>query len=372
MVDLQTQVAELRKELDAAISAVMESGAFVRGPFVQEFEKQLGEFYDGAHALGVANGTDALQLAYMAAGIREGDEVIVPAFTIFATAEAASILGARPVFVDIDPATFNMDPALVEAAITDNSRAIVPVHLYGQSADMDPILDIARTHNLAVVEDAAQAIGATYKGLPVGTIADVGCLSFYPTKNLGAYGDGGACLTTDKTLATRLRLLANHGAERKYFNTAIGVNSRLDAIQAAILSVKLPHLCAWTETRKRIATHYDHLLSGLEAISTPARAPDGEHVYHQYTIRVQSGLRDELAAHLKAKGIPTMVYYPTPLHLLPVFEDHGHEEGAFPEAEMASREVLSLPIHPHMTDGQVAHVADSIRAFVKAPAPISL
>ncbi len=367
MVDLHAQVEELRGEVDTAIAAVLESGAFVRGPFVGQFEQELGAFYDGAHALGVGNGTDALQLAFMATGIGPGDEVIVPAFTIFATAEAASLLGAKPVFVDIDQATFNMNPALVEATITDRTKAIVPVHLYGQSADMDPLLEIAKEHGLAIIEDAAQAIGATYKGQIVGTIGNIGCLSFYPTKNLGAYGDGGACLSSDDVLAARLRKLANHGADRKYFNTDLGINSRLDAIQAAILSVKLPHLQKWMTARKWAADLYDDVLTNLDVITIPPRSDYADHVFHQYTVRVSENMRDDLAAHLKAHGVPTMVYYPVPLHRLPVFEELGHADGAFPQAERASREVLSLPMHPYLTEEQIHYVAETVASFSVEP-----
>lgn len=372
MVDLHSQIAEIREELDAAMSAVLEQGAFVRGPFVAQFEEELSAFYHGAYALGVGNGTDALQLAYMATGIGAGDEVIVPSFTIFATAEAAALLGARPVFVDIDPATFNLVPTLVEAAITEKTKAIVPVHLYGQPADMDPLLDIAGKHHLIVIEDAAQAIGAKYKGRIVGTLGDVGCLSFYPTKNLGAFGDGGACITTDDELAASLRKLANHGAERKYFNTSVGVNSRLDALQAAILSVKLPLLNAWTEARRKAADLYDQALSENELVTIPPRAPYADHVFHQYTIRVPAAARDDLAAHLMACGIPTMVYYPVPLHLLPVFEELGYAEGALPEAERASREVLSLPMHPHLSGEQIRYVAETVAAFSYASVSATL
>lgn len=371
MVDLHTQIAEIREELDEAISAVFERGAFVRGPFVAQFEEELSALYGGAHALGVGNGTDALQLAYMATGIGAGDEVIVPAFTIFATAEAAALLGARPVFVDIDPATFNLDPMLVEAAITEKTKAIVPVHLYGQSADMDPLLDIAGKHNLIVIEDAAQAIGAEYKGRLVGTLGDVGCLSFYPTKNLGAFGDGGACIATDDVLAASLRKLANHGTERKYHNELVGVNSRLDALQAAILSVKLPHLNAWTEARQKAAYHYDHALNEIKLVTIPPRAPYADHVFHQYTIRVPAEARDDLGVHLKACGIPTMVYYPVPLHLLPVFQELGYAEGAFPESERTSREVLSLPIHPHVSEEQIRYVAETVASFLQEPVSAS-
>ncbi len=234
---------------------------------------------------------------------------------------------------------------------------------------MDPILELAKKYDLAVIEDAAQAIGGRYKGRVLGTLGDVGCLSFYPTKNLGAYGDGGACITTDETLASSLRRLANHGAERKYFNTDLGVNSRLDALQAAILSVKLPHLPAWTAARKRAADLYDDALKDIESVETPTRAEYADHVFHQYTVRVPAAMRDDLAAHLKAYGIPTMIYYPFPLHLLPVFESLGYELGAFPESERASNEVLSLPIHPHLADGEIQYVGNAISEFMLEPVP---
>jgi dTDP-4-amino-4,6-dideoxygalactose transaminase len=369
MVDLHAQVAALRPDLDAAIAEVLDSGAFVRGPFVERFEAQLSDFHGGAHALGVGNGTDALQLTYQALGVGPGDEVVTPAFTFVATAEAAALLGATPVFVDVDPRTFNLDPEALEAAITPRTKAVVPVHLFGQPSDLDPILAIARRHGVAVVEDAAQAIGAPYRGRLAGTLGDVGCLSFYPSKNLGAYGDGGALLTADDALAARLRRLANHGAERKYFHTEVGVNSRLDALQAAILSVKLPHLGAWTAARRAAADRYDALLAGCEGVTVPYRAPYAEHVFHQYTIRVPAALRDDLAAHLRARGVPTMVYYPVPLHRLPVFAHLGYAEGSLPESERAAREVLSLPMHPHLTEDQIAYVAETVTAFVEAPVP---
>jgi len=368
MVDLHAQVAALRPDLDAAIAEVLDSGAFVRGPFVKRFVDALGAYYGGAHALGVGNGTDALQIAYMAVGVGPGDEVVMPAFTFVATAEAAALLGATPVFVDVDPRTFNLDPAQVEAALTERTKAIVPVHLFGQAADVDPILALAEARGLAVVEDAAQSVGARYKGRLTGLLGDVGCLSFYPSKNLGAYGDGGALLTPDDATAAALRRIANHGAERKYYHTEVGVNSRLDALQAAILSVKLPHLDAWTAARRAAADRYDERLAGLDGITLPHRAPYADHAFHQYTIRVHGGRRDALAAHLKAAGIPTMIYYPVPLHRLPVFAGLGYAEGSLPESERASREVLSLPMHPALTDEQIGYVAERIAAFAETHA----
>ncbi len=363
MVDLQAQVAAIRDELDGAIAAVLESGAFVRGPFVTRFEEELAAYLGGAFALGVGNGTDALQVAYMAAGVGPGDEVITPAFTFVATAEAAALLGATPVFVDVDPATFNLDPAAVEAAVTEWTRAIVPVHLFGQPADLDPILALGERREIPVIEDAAQAVGAEYGGRAVGYLGQMGCLSFYPSKNLGAFGDGGAVLTDDEALYEQARLVANHGGRKKYHNEVVGVNSRLDALHAAMLSVKLRHLDRWTAARQVAAAAYDACFAGSEVV-VPHRAPGRTHVFHQYTVRVPAAARDGLVAHLKADGIPSMVYYPVGLHRLPVFEELGYAEGSLPETERASREVLSLPMHPELTLEQVHRVAGAVRAYL--------
>ncbi|HYE95242.1 MAG TPA: DegT/DnrJ/EryC1/StrS family aminotransferase [Rubricoccaceae bacterium] len=373
MVDLHAQVAALRPELDAAYAAVLESGAFVRGPFVSAFEEEFAAWVastgDGLpqgeplYALGVGNGTDALQIALMALGVGPGDAVITSPFTFVATAEAAALLGARPVFVDIEPDTFNLDPALLDAAITARTKAIVPVHLFGQPAKMDLLLALAEERGIPVVEDAAQAIGATWRGRPAGTMAAFGTISFYPSKNLSAFGDGGAILTTDPARFAEAKSIANHGAERKYYHERVGINSRLDALQAAFLSVKLRHLAAWTAARQAVAEQYDALFAGSAFAIPPARDPGATHVFHQYTLRVPADARDDLATHLKAKGIPTMVYYPVPLHRLPVFEELGYAEGSLPEAERASREVLSLPMHPDLTPEQVRYVAGAVRAF---------
>ena len=380
MVDLHAEVAALRPEIDAALAAVLDAGAFVRGPFVAEFEHALGRFLDeddAPHVIGVGNGTDALQIALMAAGVGPGDEVITTPFTFIATAEAAALLGARPVFVDIDPRTFNLDAEHLGAAVTARTKAIVPVHLYGQPADMTAVMAVARRHGLAVIEDAAQAVGAKWNGQTAGLIGQAGCLSFYPSKNLGAYGDGGACLARDEDSAARMRRIANHGAERKYHHTEIGVNSRLDAMQAALLSVKLRHLASWTDRRRAAADRYDERLgasdtAGALELGLPYRDPRAHHVFHQYVLRVPtpggstsgtSARRDALAAHLKAAGIPTMVYYPVPLHRLEVFAADGHAEGDFPEAERAAREVLALPMHPWLTDAQIDRVGAEIERF---------
>jgi len=303
----------------------------------------------------------------MALGLKPGDEVIVPAFTFVATAEAAALLGIRPVFADIDPRTFNLDPASVEARISPRTRAIVPVHLFGQAADLAPLLELAERHRLFVIEDNAQAIGAIYRDRKTGTFGHIGCLSFFPSKNLGAYGDGGAVLTDDPALHERLSMLANHGARRKYYHELIGVNSRLDALQAAILRVKLRHLDAYTRARQEAAARYDALLADCPGLTLPYRAPKRTHVFHQYTIRVHPdvpGGRDGLQRYLQQRGIPTAIYYPVPLHQLPAFADFGPHD-TLPEAEKAAREVLSLPMHTELTPEQQAYIADAIRTYVE-------
>ncbi|MEM6782889.1 MAG: DegT/DnrJ/EryC1/StrS family aminotransferase [Bacteroidota bacterium] len=371
MVDLRRQVAEIRDELDAAIGAVLDSGAFVRGPFVRAFQESLGTYLtDGRgtpHTLGVANGTDALQIAYQALGIGAGDEVIMPAFTFCATAEAAALLGATPVFVDIDPATFNLDPDKVEAAITPRTKAIVPVHLFGQCADLTTFEALAEPHGLALIEDTAQAVGAEHirpDGARrfAGTIGDIGTVSFYPSKNLGAYGDGGALLTRSDALHERMRQTANHGAARKYFHTTIGVNSRLDGIQAAILGVHLRHLPAWTRARQLAAACYDAAFAPSAFVTRPARADYSTHVFHQYVIRVPVDTRDQLRDALKAQGIPSMVYYPTPLHAMPAFAD-ARVAGSLAETERACQEVLALPMHPWLSMDDVERIADAVLGF---------
>lgn len=363
MVDLRGQYLAIQDEMDMAIRGVLDGTQFINGPDVRHFEEELAAYLGGGRVLGVANGTDALQLAFMAAGIGPGDEVISPSFTFIATAEAAALLGATPVFVDIDPRTFNLDPDRLEAAITSRTKAIVPVDLFGQCADMDPILEIAARYDLFVVEDTAQAIGAEYKGRKAGLIGHVGTLSFFPSKNLGAYGDGGAVLTTDDALFERMKMVANHGSRRKYYNEVVGVNSRLDTLQAAILRVKLRHLDAYAAARRAAADYYDALFAGCDAVTTPYRDPNGYHVFHQYTLRIAPEVgRDGLAEHLKAESIPHAVYYPVPLHRLPVFADAPHID--LPETERACAEVISLPMHTELTSGQQECIAEAVLAFV--------
>ena len=369
MVDLRGQYLALKEEIDAAIAEVLASARFIRGPLVGELEGELAEYLEGTYVLGVANGTDALQVAFMALGIGPGDEVITPSFTFIATAEAAALLGATPVFVDIDPQTFNLDPAKIEALISPRTKAIVPVNLFGLPADLDPTTEIAERHGLSVVEDNAQAIGSTYKGRKTGFFGDIGILSFFPSKNLGAYGDAGAVLTNDAALYERMKMITNHGGRHKYYNEIVGVNSRLDALQAAILQVKLRHLDAFIEARRQAADRYDALFADTEAITTPHRAPYGRHVFHQYTLRIAQdtpGGRDALSEHLKAKGIPHGIYYPVPLHQLPVFtEAVAMRRGEMTETERAAAEAISLPMHTELTTDQQAYIAEAVLEFVE-------
>lgn len=364
MVDLQAQYEDIREEVRSAIENVLEEAAFIRGPDVAKFEGELSEWMGGHYAVGVGNGTDALQIAFMALGIGPGDEVITTPFTFIATAEAALLLGATPVWADIDPETFNIDPERIEEVITPRTKAIVPVHLFGQPADMTTIMELARRHDLRVVEDNAQSIGARVDGQSAGYIGDLGCLSFFPSKNLGAYGDGGAVLTNDPTLHERIRMIANHGSRKKYVNEIVGVNSRLDTLQAAILRVKLRRLETYISNRRNSAARYADALGGIDDITLPVDT-HGEHVYHQYTIRVRGGRkqRDGLAAFLKERRVPTAIYYPIPLHKLPVFDGPA---GSFPISERASDEVLSLPMHTEMTHPMIEQISDSIRSFFGA------
>ncbi len=368
MVDLRGQYLRIKDEVDAGIARILESTNFIRGSELTAFEAELSAQLDDVGTLGVANGTDALQIAFMALGIGPGDEVITPSFTFVATAEAIGLLGATPVFADIDPKTFNIDPSAIESLITERTKAIVPVHLFGQCADLDPILELGCNHNLAVVEDTAQAVGARYKGRAAGTMGGFGTLSFFPSKNLGCYGDGGAVLSSIPEWLDQARLISNHGSKKKYHNEVIGVNSRLDAIQAAILRAKLPHLDAFTADRQHAADRYDALLADVDAIETPHRADYGTHVFHQYTIRVRGNdadRRDALMAHLNAAGIPCYVYYPIPLHLLPIYKDNPDScrFGDMTHTLQAANEVLSLPMHTELTADQQEQVASAIKGF---------
>jgi dTDP-4-amino-4,6-dideoxygalactose transaminase len=359
VLDLTPEIEALRDELMAAIQRVLKSGQFIMGPNVKAFEQEVAAYLGVKHAIGVNSGTDALVIALRAAGIGPGDEVITTPFTFFATAEAISQVGATPVFVDIDPKTFNINPELIEPAITPRTKAILPVHLYGQAADMDPIMDLAEKYNLKVIEDTAQAFGGEYKGRKLGTIGDAGCFSFFPSKNLGACGDGGLIATNDDEIAEKARMLRVHGAKKKYYNEVVGYNSRLDELQAAILRVKLPHVDAWNEARRQAAKRYNALLKDIPGIVTPYEAPYARHVYHQYTVRVLEGKRDKVKEHLAPQGIVTMVYYPVPVHKLPVYAQNAV---TLPEAEKATGEVLSLPLWPGIGGEIQAKVAEAVEA----------
>ncbi|MFW6133242.1 MAG: DegT/DnrJ/EryC1/StrS family aminotransferase [Planctomycetota bacterium] len=370
LLDLKTQYAAIREEVTAAVAEVLETQLVCNGPAVRTFEAEMGRYCGAACALGVSSGTDALLASLTGLGVgsaRPGAdddapaEVIAPAFTFFATAGSIWRAGARPVFVDIDPETFNLDPRAVEAAITDRTRAIVPVHLYGQMCDMDAIEAIARGRELPVIVDAAQAIGAELDGRRAGSLGTCACFSFYPTKNLGAMGDAGLITTQDDDLAERLAVLRNHGQSRSYIHDWVGGNFRMDSIQAAALSVKLRHLDAWTDARRANAARYDDLLAGVDEVTTPVERPGRRHVYHQYVIR--AARRDELRAHLKERGVGSGVYYPLGLHLQACFAPLGYAEGDLPETERACREVLALPVHDQLTNAQLHHVAASIKDF---------
>jgi UDP-2-acetamido-2-deoxy-ribo-hexuluronate aminotransferase len=368
-VDLKAQYQRLKPRIDARIQTVLDHGRFILGPEVQELESQLAARTGARHAIACASGTDALLLALMALGIGPGDEVLTSPFTFFATGEMITLLGATPVFTDIDPVTYNLDPARVEAAITPRTRAILPVSLYGQPADMDPLNDIALRHNLSVVEDAAQSFGALYKGRPSGNLSTIGCTSFFPSKPLGGYGDGGACFTSDDALATAMHELRNHGQSGRYRHTRIGLNGRLDTLQAAILLAKLEIFDEELAARDRVAQQYTFLLR--DAVQTPRILPNRTSAWAQYTLEIAE--RDSVAASLHEADIPTAVHYPTPLHLQPVYSDLARKNhwsrGSFPVSEFAAERVLSLPMHPYLEPAQIERVASAVLAAVASPAP---
>lgn len=366
LLDLRPQYGALQAELEAAVLKALRETRYILGAEVATLEQELQSYTGARHVVSCASGSDALLLALLALGIGPGDEVITSPFTFFATASAVTRLGATPVFADIDPGTFNIDPDQVAAKLTPRTRAILPVHLFGQCAAMDPLLALARSRNLAVVEDAAQAIGATYRGRQAGVWGTLGTYSFFPSKNLGGAGDGGAVSTNDDALAAKLRILRNHGAEPKYYHRLIGINSRLDTLQAAVLRVKLPHLDAWHRARQANAARYDAAfarLSVTDRIGLPRRDPAGSHIFNQYTIRLPR--RDALRARLQQQGIGTEIYYPVPLHLQECFAFLGGRAGDCPQAERAAAEVLALPIFPELAPEQIEYVADQIAAFVR-------
>jgi dTDP-4-amino-4,6-dideoxygalactose transaminase len=368
LLDVNRATTELRDELLAAVTRVIDSGRFLFGPDVTQLEQSVAKLSGVEHAVACASGSDAVLLALMALDIGDGDEVIVPSFTFFATASAVWRLGARPVFVDIDPKTFNLDPNCIEDAVTPLTRAIIPVHLFGQCADMDAIGVIAQQHGLHIIEDSAQAIGAKFKSWPAGSMSAISALSFYPTKNLGAFGDAGMVTTHDAPLAERLRLFAAHGMSPRYYHQLVGINSRLDSIQAAVLNVKLAHLAESTSRRCENARRYSDLFAaaGLESqIGLPQIDPRCHHIWNQYTIRVPGGRRDTVKAQLAAAGVGSEIYYPVPLHLQQCFQTLGYGQGSLPHTEKAAREVLSLPIFPELTtleqDTVVARLAECVR-----------
>lgn len=368
MVDLYGQYQKIKPEIDQAIQEVLDSTAFIKGPQVSQFEKSLSDFHDGAHAITCGNGTDALQIAMMALDFKSGDEVILPVFTYVATAEVIALLGLKPVFVDVKKDSFNIDIDQVEAKITSKTVAIVPVHLYGQCADMEPLLALAERNKLFVIEDYAQAFGAeyTFKNGSVkkaGTMGDIGCTSFFPSKNLGCYGDGGALVTTDKLLAEKIRIISNHGQRVKYYHDLIGVNSRLDTLQAAILDVKIKHIKKYEKSRQAVGDNYDKELSGLPFLSIPVRSANSSHVFHQYTLQLKGIDRDDFRQYLESHGIPTMVYYPVPLHFQKAYQIIGIGKGAFPTSEELSENVISLPIHTEMDNDQLSYICEKIRNY---------
>lgn len=371
MVDLALELRYLEPAIERAIKEILQHTQFIRGPEVEQFAQALGRYLslDGTpvYVVPCANGTDALQLALMALGLKPGDEVIVPTFTYVATAEVARLLGLRVRWVDVDLDHFNLLPNALEAAYTPKVKAIVPVHLFGQAAPMEAILDFAKAKGLYVVEDVAQALGASYYTsagpIRLGTLGDIGCTSFFPSKNLGCYGDGGAVFTKDPELAARLARMANHGQSALYEFVDIGVNSRLDSIQAAILLAKLPHLDDFNRRRQAAAAYYDAALGNIAGLQTPKRVSWGDHIFHQYTLRVLDGRREALRAHLQAHGVPAMVYYPKPLHLQPAYLEAVYPPGSFPQAERLANEVLSLPMHPFLSEEQLDYITQTIRAF---------
>ncbi len=370
LLDVQRQYRTIQREVAQAIQKVCDSGRFIMGPDCEQLEQSVASYCKVPHAVACASGSDALLLALMAYGVGPGDEVLMPSYTFFATASAAWRLGAKPVFVDIEPVSFNLNPRALEALITPATKAIVPVHLYGQCADLRAIGAIARRHHLPVIEDAAQAIGAEFEGRRAGSIGDIGCLSFYPTKNLGCFGDGGLLTTTDAQLAERLRLLRAHGMQPRYYHQEVGINSRLDTLQAAVLNVKLRYLEGWTAGRQANARRYAELFAGCgldRMLGLPVVAVNGRHVWNQYVIRVPEGRRDPLRAYLAEQKIGTEIYYPVPLHLQECFATLGYEPGSLPESERAARETLALPIFPELTAAEQQTVVQAIAAFFKNP-----
>lgn len=370
MVDLKEQYRHIKDEVDAAIHGVLDNAVFIGGKPVQDFCDHLAAYTGSRHVIPCANGTDALQIAMMALGLQPGDEVITPSFTYIATTEVIALLKLKPVFVEVDPRTFCIDPVSVENAITPRTKAIVPVHLYGQSAAMERILDIARRHGLHVIEDNAQAIGATYtfssgETVKTGTMGTIGTTSFFPSKNLGCYGDGGAIFTQDDQLAERMRMIANHGQSVRYYHDIVGCNSRLDALQAAILDVKLKRLDAYNAARRQVAAAYGEAFAGHARITTPVIESGNTHVFHQYTIILEGVDRDDLQQYLAARSIPSMIYYPVPAHRQKMFTDQGAGGENLPVTDWLTKRVISFPIHTEMEQGQIEHITRNVIDFIQ-------
>lgn len=370
MVDLLSQYEKIQDQVDRAITNVVRSSAYINGPEVKSFQAELEEYLGVKHVIPCANGTDALQIAMMALDLKPGDEVITATFTYVATAEVIALLGLTPVLVDVDEDTFGLNPEQVEAAITEKTKAIVPVHLFGQCADMDSVMAIARKHNLFVVEDTAQAIGADYTfkdgtSQKAGTIGDVGATSFFPSKNLGCYGDGGAIFTNNDDLAKKLRIIANHGQTVRYYHDMIGVNSRLDSIQAAILRCKLPHLDTYNKHRRMAADFYDAAFADLSELKTPVRSSQSSHVFHQYTLQLADHVdRNALVEYLSSKNIPAMIYYPVALHMQKAYQDDRYQEGSFPVTEKLVSRVFSLPMHSELEEEQLTYITKEVKSFL--------
>jgi len=372
MVDLHAQYLKIKPEVDAAIQDVLDKGYFINGAPVKKFAADLAQYLNVKHVIPCANGTDALQIALMALDLQPGDEVITSPFTFVATSEVIALLRLKPIFVDIDPVTFNLDVNQLESVISSRSKCIIPVHLFGQTADMEPLMKFAEKHKLYVIEDNAQAIGADYtysdgKQVKAGSIGHIGCTSFYPSKNLGCYGDGGAIFTNDDAIAEKINVICNHGSKVKYYHTEIGVNSRLDSMQAGILNVKLAKLDEYIAARQKAASKYDESLSKIDGITIPGRAKNSTHVFHQYTLMIE-GDRNELQKALAESGVPSMIYYPVPLHLQEAYKGDGYKKGDFPHSEKAAEQVLSLPMHTELTDEMIETVIDKIKANLSIPA----
>ncbi len=371
MVDLKGQYEHIQQEIDEAVLSAIRESQFINGPQVSIFTDELSQYLEGAHVIPCANGTDALQIAMMALDLKPGDEVIVPSFTYVATAEVIGLLQLKPVMVDVDPESFTITAEKIREAITSKTKAVVPVHLFGQCADMEPILDLAKEIGLYVIEDSAQSIGASYTFKDgtikkAGTLGHIGCTSFFPSKNLGCYGDGGAMYTMDSELASRLRMIANHGQVKKYVHKYIGVNSRLDTLQAAILQIKLRHLDSYSAARNSAARKYDTLLSGIEGLVLPKRKTNSTHVFHQYTMKITGGRRDALKNHLEQAGIPAMIYYPIPLNMQEAYQVIGRTVGNLSVTQELCASVLSIPMHTELNDEQIKFITDTILAFFKS------